>query len=61
MSDIGIFMFGCCVFGIAIAATIASIIGPSQKSSSTEEQNELATKGRELQEKNRESSKKLAS
>jgi hypothetical protein len=30
MSDPGIFIYGCGVFGLALAATIASIIGTSQ-------------------------------
>lgn len=30
MSDLGIFMFGCGVFGLTLAATMASIIGTSQ-------------------------------
>lgn len=29
MSDIGIFIFGCCVFGIALISTAALIIGGS--------------------------------
>lgn len=30
MSDIGIFIFGCCVFGVVLAATMVSILGPAQ-------------------------------
>jgi len=30
MTDIGIFILGCCVFGVALAATMAATIGTSQ-------------------------------
>jgi hypothetical protein len=30
MTDIGTFIFGCCVFGLALAATVAATIGTSQ-------------------------------
>ena len=36
MSDIGISMVGCCVFGVVLASTLACFLGPSQQSVGTE-------------------------
>ncbi|GAB4158664.1 MAG: hypothetical protein Tsb009_35920 [Planctomycetaceae bacterium] len=32
MTDIGIFIFGCCVFGITLTSTLVCVIGPSNSS-----------------------------
>lgn len=61
MTDIGIFIFGCCVFGIAITATMALVIGPSHPETTPEEKRKLAAAGREMQDQIRRHNEQLAS
>jgi hypothetical protein len=47
MSDIGIFMFGLCVLGVALAATMVAMIGSSR---SDDDENEVLRIARQEEE-----------